>query len=69
MRYSLNNPGYWHKRADETRAMADNLKNPEARDAMLTIAESYDGLARDAVKRASPDEETSPTPNPRHRTS
>jgi hypothetical protein len=67
MRYSLNDPVYWHKRADETRAMADNLKNPEARDAMLTIAESYERLARDAVKQALPGEETGPTPNPRQR--
>jgi len=56
MRYSLNDPKYWHKRADETRAMADNLKNQEARDAMIVIADSYERLARNAAKRAAADD-------------
>lgn len=61
MRHSLNDPLYWHRRADETRAMADNLKHPEAKGAMMKIAESYEQLAQDAEKHASIDEGTVPT--------
>ena len=61
MRHSLNDPLYWQRRADETRNMADNLKHPDAKDAMMKIAESYEQLAQDAEKRASIDESTVPT--------
>jgi len=64
MRYSLDDPDYWRKRAGETRAMADNLKNPEARDAMLTIADSYERLARNAATRISTDVDTRSARNP-----
>ena len=61
MRHSLNDPLYWQRRADETRAMADNLRNPEAKDAMIKIAESYEQLAQDAERHASAAEGTVPT--------
>jgi hypothetical protein len=67
MRHSLNDPLYWQRRADETRAMADNLKNPEAKDAMTKIAESYEQLAEEAERHASRDEHTVPTHKPRLR--
>ena len=67
MRYSLDDPKYWRKRAGETRAMADNLKNPEARDAMITIADSYERLARNAARRTSTDVDTGPARNPGRR--
>jgi len=64
MRHSLNDPLYWQRRADETRAMADNLKNQDAKDAMMKIAESYEQLAQSAEKHASADEGTVPTHKP-----
>jgi hypothetical protein len=41
--------------------MADNLKNAEAKAAMVKIAESYEQLAQDAERHASIDEGTIPT--------
>ena len=51
--YFINDPKYWHERADQTRKVANGLRSPEAKTAMLRIAADYDRLAwRAEQKRA-----------------
>jgi hypothetical protein len=38
-------PEYWLKRAEEARAMVDELSNPDAKVAMRQVAKSYETLA------------------------
>ena len=40
------NQGHWLDRAEEARAAAGNLRNPECRRIMCEIAKSYDHLAK-----------------------
>jgi hypothetical protein len=47
----LNNPAHWQLRAEETRLLASQLIDPEAKATILKIAEEYDGLARRALTR------------------
>jgi hypothetical protein len=42
---------HWRDRAEEARAMADNLADPTAREAMLQVATGYDQLAERAAAR------------------
>jgi hypothetical protein len=42
---------YWHARAKEARAVAEWIKDPEARCTMLGIAQSYDHLAKRSEDR------------------
>ena len=42
---------YWHDRADEARAKADEMLDRLARDTMLDIAKKYDLMARLAAER------------------
>jgi hypothetical protein len=47
----LDNPEHWRSRAEEARSIADQMKDPEVRRAMLEIAAMYDGLAERAERR------------------
>jgi hypothetical protein len=47
----LYNPAYWRARADEARAIADQMQEAEAKRMMLEVAETYDKLGADAERR------------------
>ena len=47
-----NDPQYWRDRANETRVLADLIKDPESRFEMLKIAQGYDRLAICAEARS-----------------
>ena len=47
----LNNPAHWHLRAQEARLLASRLEDPEAKAAIIKIAEEYERLAVRAAKR------------------
>jgi hypothetical protein len=42
---------HWHDRAKEARALADQMSDPAAQDAMLQVAAGYDRLAERARLR------------------
>jgi hypothetical protein len=42
---NINDPVYWRRRATEARRVADQLDDANAKQTMLSIAESYDRLA------------------------
>ena len=46
---------HWRKRAEEARAMADQMTDPQARAAMRTVAENYDRMAEHAAWREARD--------------
>jgi hypothetical protein len=48
----IDDPAHWRQRAEEARRMADQLADPEAKQAMLEIAASYEQLAKIAEARA-----------------
>ena len=43
---------YWHKRADEARSLADDMKDEISKQMTLQIADDYEHLARRAKQRA-----------------
>ena len=47
----LNNPAHWHLRAQEARLLAARLEDPEAKAAIVKIAEEYERLAVRAAER------------------
>ena len=47
----LNNPSHWQLRAQEARLTASYLDDPEAKAAMLKIADEYDRLAAHSAVR------------------
>jgi hypothetical protein len=47
----LEDPDHWRQGAEETRTLADQLTDPEAKAAMLRIAADYDRLGEQAQKR------------------
>ncbi len=44
-------PAHWRQRADEARAMAEQITDRDARQMMLGIAEDYEKLAKRAEER------------------
>ena len=44
----LTNPEYWRARADEARAQADQMRDHDAKQALLNIAGIYEQLAKQA---------------------
>ena len=42
---------HWRERAEEARAMADEMTDPQAKAAMRTVAENYDRMAKHAEWR------------------
>lgn len=53
MPLSFGSPAYWRKRAVDSRAIADQIVDPEAKAAMLAVAESYEKIAQRAEVAAS----------------
>ena len=47
----VNDPAYWRQRAEETRALADQLDDPVAKQTMLEIALAYEQVAALAEAR------------------
>jgi hypothetical protein len=50
--YSINDPKHWLDRAKETRALAEQIADPEAKRTMLKNADDYERLAQRAEERA-----------------
>jgi len=48
----LDDPEYWRDRAEQVRALADQVSNQTARDAILRIVTDYELLADRAQARA-----------------
>jgi hypothetical protein len=46
------NPEFYLERAEEMRALADQMSSPDARQKMIGVAESYERLAKRASERA-----------------
>ena len=44
-------PKYWRDRADEARATAEQMRNPDAKEAMLQVAAIYERMARQAADK------------------
>jgi hypothetical protein len=47
----INDPKHWRARAEEARAVAESLADPDSKKAMLRIAKDYEELARRAEQR------------------
>jgi hypothetical protein len=45
LRSLINDPEHWRSRAEEARAVAEQLSDPQAKGTMLLVAESYDQMA------------------------
>jgi hypothetical protein len=48
----INDPEHWHKRADEARSLADDMKDEISKQMTLQIADDYEHLAKRAEQRA-----------------
>jgi hypothetical protein len=51
-RKPVDDPKHWRDRADEIRALADDIVDPAAKDILLRIGEDYEKLAQRAEERA-----------------
>ena len=47
----INDPKHWRDRAEEARAVAEEMTDPDSKRKMLRIADDYEELARRAEKR------------------
>ena len=47
----INDPDHWRDRADEARAMAEQMGDLDAKKSMLRVAEEYEQLAQLAEER------------------
>jgi hypothetical protein len=47
----LHDPAHWHRRAEEARTVAEQLDDSVAKAMMLGIAEDYERLAENALRR------------------
>jgi len=48
----INDPGHWRDRAEEMRALAEDVTDEQARETMLRLARDYDRLAERAELRS-----------------
>ena len=48
---TLNDPAHWLQRAEEMRAIAEDMRDLDTRATMLRIADDYERLARRAEER------------------
>ena len=48
----LNDPRYWHRRAEEARVLADQISGERNKERMLKVADDYDELAVRAAIRS-----------------
>jgi hypothetical protein len=48
---AVRDPKHWRRRAAETRALAESIEDPNAREKMLRLAEDYEKLARKTALR------------------
>jgi hypothetical protein len=48
----INDPEHWLQRAEEARSIADQINDPQSKEAMLRIANDYERLAERAKQRA-----------------
>jgi hypothetical protein len=46
---------YWRRLAEEARSEAEQITHPRAKQMMLNVAETYDGMARRAEKKPAGD--------------
>jgi predicted Rossmann-fold nucleotide-binding protein len=51
VRVPINDPKHWRKRAEQARALADELTDAEAKRRMLKLVGDYEELAKRAEKR------------------
>jgi hypothetical protein len=47
----INDPAHWRQRAEEARTIAEQMSDPNSKDAMLRIAKDYERLAERAEER------------------
>jgi len=47
----FNDPEHWRQRAKEARALAEQMLEPAAKEAMMVVAASYEKVARRAEER------------------
>jgi hypothetical protein len=60
----LSDVGHWRHRADQARALASQIMDPQTRAAMLQIADGYKAMAKHAEARAVKGRTVGPTHYP-----